>query len=235
MTRALTATCALALAVLAGCSTTPPDGVSDKAPPDTITPYASTAPPEPPEQVAKDNRALTRAMLPVMDRVLASDPMRRIALRDMMADGSRMDPADAAPSLRAFVATPVFDDVVAACAEREVACRFVRREIDLDLHVGARLPAYCTAMGKAMLAFLRGEADVLVCTTIVESGLDIPSAHTLIVDAQLVGRWRRRLTRRRLAIEVELARPLAEAERAAVDDAVERHGLFVGLPATWSA
>ncbi len=33
-----------------------------------------------------------------------------------------------------------------------------------------------------MLEFLRGQADVLVCTTIVESGLDIPSANTLIVE-----------------------------------------------------
>jgi len=33
-----------------------------------------------------------------------------------------------------------------------------------------------------MLSFLRGEADVLVCTTIVESGLDVPSANTLIVE-----------------------------------------------------
>ena len=33
-----------------------------------------------------------------------------------------------------------------------------------------------------MLEFLRGEADVLVCTTIVESGLDISSANTLIVE-----------------------------------------------------
>ena len=29
-----------------------------------------------------------------------------------------------------------------------------QREIDLNLHVGARLPAYCTAMGKAILAFV---------------------------------------------------------------------------------
>jgi IclR family transcriptional regulator, pca regulon regulatory protein len=29
-----------------------------------------------------------------------------------------------------------------------------QRDIDLNLHVGARLPAYCTAMGKAILAFL---------------------------------------------------------------------------------
>jgi len=33
-----------------------------------------------------------------------------------------------------------------------------------------------------MLSFLRAEADVLVCTTIVESGLDISSANTLIVE-----------------------------------------------------
>ncbi|HVM11746.1 MAG TPA: TRCF domain-containing protein, partial [Actinomycetota bacterium] len=35
---------------------------------------------------------------------------------------------------------------------------------------------------KAMIAFWAGEADVLVCSTIIESGLDVPSANTLIVD-----------------------------------------------------
>ncbi|HZN87573.1 MAG TPA: transcription-repair coupling factor, partial [Thermoleophilaceae bacterium] len=38
------------------------------------------------------------------------------------------------------------------------------------------------ALERIMLSFLRGDADVLVCTTIVESGLDIPSANTLIVE-----------------------------------------------------
>ena len=35
-------------------------------------------------------------------------------------------------------------------------CRSSRgtREIDLNLHVGSRLPAYCTSMGKVLLAFL---------------------------------------------------------------------------------
>jgi superfamily II DNA/RNA helicase len=33
-----------------------------------------------------------------------------------------------------------------------------------------------------MLDFLRGDADVLVCTTIIESGIDIPQANTLIVE-----------------------------------------------------
>ena len=35
---------------------------------------------------------------------------------------------------------------------------------------------------KVMLAFWEREADVLVCTTIVESGLDVPSANTLVVE-----------------------------------------------------
>ena len=35
---------------------------------------------------------------------------------------------------------------------------------------------------EVMLGFLRGAADVLVCTTIVESGLDISAANTLIVE-----------------------------------------------------
>ncbi len=38
------------------------------------------------------------------------------------------------------------------------------------------------ALEQTMLGFLRGDADVLVCTTIVESGLDIASANTLIVE-----------------------------------------------------
>ena len=33
-----------------------------------------------------------------------------------------------------------------------------------------------------MLQFLQGEVDVLVCTTIIESGIDVPNANTLIVN-----------------------------------------------------
>src|SRR5213078_1600816 len=57
----------------------------------------------------------------------------------------------------------------------------------------------------AMLKFIRHEADVLVCTTIIESGLDIPNANTIIIHNadrfglselhQLrgrVGRWKHR-------------------------------------------
>ena len=35
---------------------------------------------------------------------------------------------------------------------------------------------------KVMLRFADGAADVLVCTTIIESGLDIPNANTIVID-----------------------------------------------------
>lgn len=35
---------------------------------------------------------------------------------------------------------------------------------------------------EVMLKFFRGEIDVLVCTTIIESGLDVPSANTIIIN-----------------------------------------------------
>ena len=41
---------------------------------------------------------------------------------------------------------------------------------------------------RVMLEFLRGDQDVLVSTTIIESGLDIPNANTLVVErADLLG------------------------------------------------
>ena len=35
---------------------------------------------------------------------------------------------------------------------------------------------------RVMHSFINGEADILVCTTIIESGIDIPTANTMIID-----------------------------------------------------
>src|SRR5258705_2340061 len=58
---------------------------------------------------------------------------------------------------------------------------------------------------EVMLSFIRHDADILVCTTIIESGLDIPNANTIFINnadrfglselPQLrgrVGRWKHR-------------------------------------------
>ena len=48
----------------------------------------------------------------------------------------------------------VLDGADIVYIERCQSSRGERREIDLNLHVGSRLPAYCTSMGKVLLAFL---------------------------------------------------------------------------------
>jgi IclR family pca regulon transcriptional regulator len=51
----------------------------------------------------------------------------------------------------------ILDGVDVVYIERCRTARPGQREIDLNLHVGARLPAYCTALGKAILAFVPEE------------------------------------------------------------------------------
>jgi IclR family pca regulon transcriptional regulator len=69
----------------------------------------------------------------------------------------------AAPHLRALsddtgftVNLAILDGVDVVYIERCRSARPGQRDIDLNLHVGSRLPAYCTAMGKAILAFVPG-------------------------------------------------------------------------------
>jgi transcription-repair coupling factor (superfamily II helicase) len=85
-----------------------------------------------------------------------------------------------------------------------------------------------------MMGYLRGEADVLVCTSIIESGIDIPQANTLIVEranafglAQLyqirgrVGRSRERAYAYLLYDSAEALSPEAAQRLAALSDHTE--------------
>jgi IclR family pca regulon transcriptional regulator len=70
-------------------------------------------------------------------------------------------------------------------------CRTSRpgqQEIDLNLHVGSRLPAYCTALGKALLAFL---PDDELETVVDGMSLDQRGPNTLVSRASLVGELER--------------------------------------------
>ena len=57
----------------------------------------------------------------------------------------------------------ILDGVDIVYIERCRSAQQRQREIDLDLHIGSRLPAYCTSMGKVLLAALPAhELDALL-------------------------------------------------------------------------
>jgi transcription-repair coupling factor (superfamily II helicase) len=87
---------------------------------------------------------------------------------------------------------------------------------------------------RRMMRFLRGDADVLVCTSIIESGIDIPQANTLVVEnaewfglAQLyqirgrVGRGRERAYAYLLYPSAAALTPEAAARLSALSDYTE--------------
>ena len=86
----------------------------------------------------------------------------------------------------------------------------------------------------AMVKFVRKEADILVATTIIESGLDIPSANTIVIDdadtyglADLhqlrgrVGRERVRAYAYLLVNPVKLLNPQAQRRLKAIEEFTE--------------
>jgi transcription-repair coupling factor (superfamily II helicase) len=108
-------------------------------------------------------------------------------------------PPEGRRPVRTYVG-PYDDELVRRAIERELArggqAFYLHNRIDTlhetaehlrALHPRARFAEAHGALDEreleeTMLRFLRGETDVLVATTIIESGLDIPSANTLIVE-----------------------------------------------------
>jgi IclR family transcriptional regulator, pca regulon regulatory protein len=66
----------------------------------------------------------------------------------------------------------ILDDLDIVYVERVRSGQARQREIDLNLHVGARLPAYCTSLGKVLLAYLPADdqRDRLARTTFTRRG-----------------------------------------------------------------
>jgi hypothetical protein len=56
--------------------------------------------------------------------------------------------------------------------------------------------------------------------------------HVVILDSQVAGRWKRTLKRSSVVIEAALYAPFDEDQAAALQAAADRHGAFLGLPAT---
>ena len=108
-------------------------------------------------------------------------------------------PPEGRRPVRTYVG-PYDEDLVRKAIEREVERKgqafVLHNRIDSLPEVTERLRALVPgarfseahgqmdehALEETMLGFLRGDADCLVTTTIIESGLDIPTANTLIVE-----------------------------------------------------
>ncbi len=108
-------------------------------------------------------------------------------------------PPEGRRPVRTYVG-PYDEELVGRAVKREAAREgqvfFLHNRVDTLHEVAERLRALCpgvrfaeahgqmeeAVLEDAMLGFLRGDADCLVATTIIESGLDIPQANTLIVE-----------------------------------------------------
>ncbi|MDF1826272.1 MAG: transcription-repair coupling factor [Verrucomicrobiales bacterium] len=133
---------------------------------------------------------------------LSATPIPRTLYLSMM--GVReMSVIDTPPASRRPVATticPYDERIIRSAVEKELArqgqvfflhnrvktIRGMKRRIE-ELVPGARVEVGHGQMGDeeledVMARFIAGDFDVLVCTTIIESGVDIPNANTIMID-----------------------------------------------------
>jgi transcription-repair coupling factor (superfamily II helicase) len=125
-------------------------------------------------------RTLQAAMVGLQDvSVIASPPARRRPVRTFLAP---FDPASVRTALlrehrrggQGFVVAPRIEDL-APLAERLAE---LVPELSVKTAHG-ELPA--EAVDDVMVGFAEGEGDVLLATNIIESGLDVPRANTIVI------------------------------------------------------
>jgi transcription-repair coupling factor (superfamily II helicase) len=137
--------------------------------------------------------------------------------------------------------------------EREGQVYFVHNRVHSIYHVANRLktliPEATIGVGhgqlgegeleKVMLDFFEGRYDVLVCTTIIESGLDVPNANTIIIDDatnyglaqlyQLRGRVGRSANRAYAYLLFKQEKPMTEEAQARLEAIQEATELGAGF------
>jgi transcription-repair coupling factor (superfamily II helicase) len=150
----------------------------------------------------KHKEALKKLRTQVDVLTLSATPIPRtlsMALMDIRQMSLITDPPPGRLPIRTFV-RPYSQEVVREAILREMArggqVFYVYNRVESIMHVAeklrkivphARIGVAHGQMGEkeiepVMIAFIKGELDVLLSTTIVESGLDIPNANTLIVE-----------------------------------------------------
>jgi transcription-repair coupling factor (superfamily II helicase) len=147
----------------------------------------------------------------------------------------------------------LIQEVIRRELEREGQVYVVHNRVQSIYHVAERLrrlvPEARIAVGHGQLAereleqvmmdFFEGRYDVLVCTTIIESGLDVPNANTIIIDDatnyglaqlyQLRGRVGRGATRAYAYLLYNPTRPLSADARLRLEAIQEATELGAGF------
>jgi transcription-repair coupling factor (superfamily II helicase) len=150
----------------------------------------------------KQKELLRQLKLKVDVLALSATPIPRTLQMSLagLRDISTIEtPPEGRRPVRTYVG-PYDEDLVQRAIERELErggqAFFLHNRIDSLPEVAERLRSLApkarvaiahgqmeeAELEETMMAFLRGEADCLVTTTIIESGLDIPTANTLIVE-----------------------------------------------------
>jgi transcription-repair coupling factor (superfamily II helicase) len=150
----------------------------------------------------KQKELLRQLKLKVDVLALSATPIPRTLQMSLagLRDISTIEtPPEGRRPVRTYVG-PYDEDLVRRAVERELERRgqafFLHNRIDSLPAVAERLRAMVPGarvaeahgqmeereLEEAMLRFLRGETNVLATTTIIESGIDIPTANTLIVE-----------------------------------------------------
>ncbi|WP_322819758.1 transcription-repair coupling factor [Tepidiforma sp.] len=179
--------------------------------------------------------------------------MSLVGIRDM---STIMTPPEERQPIRTYVMT-WDDEILREAIERELQrggqVFFVHNRVqDIERvarRVMALVPEADVAIGhgqmpeeqleRVMLEFQAGEHDVLVCTTIIESGLDIPNANTIIIDEahrlglaqlyQLRGRVGRSANRAYAYLLYDRDRPLSEVAQKRLEAIFEATELGAGF------
>lgn len=125
-------------------------------------------------------RTLQLALTGIRDlSIIATPPVDRLAVRTYV---SAFDPVTVRESLlrekyrggQAFFVVPRISDL-------EDVSKFLRESVPEVSFVAAHGQMAAGQLEDIMTAFYEGQYDVLLSTTIVESGIDIPTANTLVV------------------------------------------------------
>jgi transcription-repair coupling factor (superfamily II helicase) len=125
-------------------------------------------------------RTLQLAMTGVRElSIIATPPVDRLAVRTFIAPFDELLVREALLRERyrggqSFYVCPRIEDL-------EDAASFLRQSVPEAKFIVAHGQLPATELEERMAAFYDGKYDILLSTTIVESGLDIPTANTLIV------------------------------------------------------